>query len=173
AATFMFWAKWLGKLSGIAAQPKNDEITVHRSEWISIGLMAALVIFCCIAIPFISWIIVEPYILSVYPAFVSGISTDNLWIASIATVFICIVLFAGLGKSKARKVDVYLSGVSADNDARTFRNSLSQESTATARNWYMESIFGEKLIAPVGTIACTIIIIAAFAVAAVGLPGLM
>lgn len=173
AATFMFWAKWLGKLSGIAGQPQNDEITVHRSEWISIGLMAVLVIFCCIAIPFISWVIVEPYILSVYPTFINGISTDNLWIASIATVFICIVLFAGLGKNKARKVDVYLSGVSVDNEKRTFRNSLSQESTATSRNWYMESIFGEKLIAPVGTIACSIIIIVAFAVAAIGLPGLM
>ena len=31
AATFLFWAKWLGKLSGIAAHPLNVETTVHRS----------------------------------------------------------------------------------------------------------------------------------------------
>ena len=36
AATFMFWAKWLGKLSGIAGQPANVEVTVHKSEWTAI-----------------------------------------------------------------------------------------------------------------------------------------
>ena len=41
---------------------------------------------------------------------------------------------------------------------------------------YLEAVFGEKLIAPVGTIMCTFLIVAALAVAAVsvvGLPGLM
>ena len=173
AATFMFWGKWLGKLSGIAAEPENDEVTVHRSEWVSISLMAVLVIACCIAIPAISWAIVEPYVYSVYGTVAAGIASDNLWIASVAVVFIVIVLFAGLGKSKARKVDVYLSGVSIDNNERTFQNSLSQETKATSRNMYLDSIFGEKLIAPVGTIMCTIVIVASFAIAAVGLPGLM
>ena len=31
AATFMFWAKWLGKLSGIAGEPQNVELSVHKS----------------------------------------------------------------------------------------------------------------------------------------------
>ena len=31
AATFMFWAKWLGKLAGIAGSPENVETTVHLS----------------------------------------------------------------------------------------------------------------------------------------------
>ena len=110
---------------------------------------------------------------SVYGTVAAGIASDNLWIASVAVVFIVIVLFAGLGKSKARKVDVYLSGVSIDNNERTFQNSLSQETKATSRNMYLDSIFGEKLIAPVGTIMCTIVIVASFAIAAVGLPGLM
>lgn len=176
AATFMFWGKWLGKLSGIASEPENIEMTVHRSEWVSIALMAVLVIACCVAIPIISWAIVEPYVYSVYGQFAAGIGADNLWIASVAVIFIVIVLFAGLGKSKARKVDIYLAGVSIDNQERTFQNSLSQETKATSRNWYMESVFGEKRIAPVGTIMCTFLIVAAFAVAAVAavsLPGLL
>lgn len=176
AATFMFWGKWLGKLSGIASEPENIEMSVHRSEWVSITLMAVLVVACCVAIPVISWAIVEPYVYSVYGQFATGIGADNLWIASIAVIFIVIVLFAGLGKSKARKVDIYLAGVSIDNQERTFQNSLSQETQATSRNWYMESVFGEKRIAPVGTIMCTFLIVAAFAVAAVAavsLPGLL
>ena len=32
AATFLFWAKWLGKLSGIAGEPQNVELTVHMEK---------------------------------------------------------------------------------------------------------------------------------------------
>ncbi|MEG1397525.1 MAG: proton-conducting transporter membrane subunit [Raoultibacter sp.] len=173
AATFMFWAKWLGKLAGIAGQPDDQEKTVHRGEWIAIGLMVVLLITCCVCLPIISWLLVEPYIFGVYGAIAWTISTDNLWIASIAVIFISVVLFAGLGKSKAKKVDIYLSGVGIDSDSRTFRNSMSQETVATARNWYMESIFGEKRIAPVGSICCSLVMIVAFAAAATSMLGLM
>ena len=44
AATFMFWAKWLGKLAGIAGQPENVELTVHKSEWASLLLMVVLLL---------------------------------------------------------------------------------------------------------------------------------
>ncbi|WP_173363554.1 NADH-quinone oxidoreductase subunit L [Eggerthella sp. YY7918] len=172
AATFMFWAKWLGKLSGIAAQPENVETKVHASEWVAIVIMAVLVILSCVMLPVISWFIVEPYVASVYGTFGQDISSTNLWLAAILTVFVVIVLFAGLGRSKAKKVDVYLAGVSRDNAERTFTNSLSGESTATARNWYLEGMFGEKRISPVGTALCAVIIVVAFAVSAVSVPGL-
>lgn len=172
AATFMFWAKWLGKLSGIAAEPENVETTVHKSEWVAILTMAALVILCCIGIPFISWAIVDPYVYSVFGVAGQDISSSNLWIASILSVLVIVVLFAGLGRNKAKKADVYLSGVSRNNTERTFSNSLSEESTASARNWYLEDIFGEKRIAPIGTAMCSIVIVVAFATAAVVLPGL-
>ena len=172
AATFMFWAKWLGKLSGIAARPENVEAKVHSSEWVAIMVMAVLVILCCIGLPIISWAVVEPYIYSVFGTVGQDISSSNLWIASILSAFIAVVLFAGLGRSKAKKVDIYLAGVSRDNAERTFSNSLSGESTASARNWYLEGIFGEKRLSPFGTACCTVIIVIAFAAAAVGVPGL-
>ncbi|MFQ9179266.1 MAG: hypothetical protein ACLR3C_04615 [Eggerthella lenta] len=172
AATFMFWAKWLGKLSGIAARPENVEAKVHSSEWVAIMVMAVLVILCCIGLPIISWAVVEPYIYSVFGTVGQDISSSNLWIASILSAFIAVVLFAGLGRSKAKKVDIYLAGVSRDNAERTFSNSLSGESTASARNWYLEGIFGEKRLSPFGTACCAVIIVIAFAAAAVGVPGL-
>ncbi|MEG2260104.1 MAG: proton-conducting transporter membrane subunit [Raoultibacter sp.] len=173
AATFLFWAKWLGKLAGIAGETADQEKTVHRNEWIAIGLMAVLLIASCVCLPLISWMLVEPYIFGVYGSIAWAISTDNLWIASISVIFIAVVLFAGLGKTKTKKAEIYLSGVSVDNENRTFRNSMSQETQATARNWYMESIFGEKRIAPVGSICCTLVMVVAFAAAATSMLGLM
>ena len=66
AATFMFWAKWLGKLSGIAGQPANVEVTVHKSEWTAIVVMAVLVVVGCVCLPIISQLVVEPYVYSVF-----------------------------------------------------------------------------------------------------------
>lgn len=172
AATFMFWAKWLGKLSGIAARPKNVEIEVHASEWVPIVIMAALVVACCVGLPFVSWLVVEPYVYSVYGSVAQDISSSNLWIASLLCAVVVVVLFAGLGRSKAKKVDVYLAGVSRDNAERTFSNALSGESAASARNWYLEGIFGEQRISPFGTACCAVIIVIAFAAAAVSVPGL-
>ena len=115
AATFMFWAKWLGKLSGIAAARENVERDVHASEWAAVMVMAVLVILCCAGLPIVSWLSVEPYVFSVYGTLGQDISTSNLWIASILSIALAVVLFAGLGRTKARKVDVYLAGVSRDN----------------------------------------------------------
>lgn len=66
--------------------------------------------------------------------------------------------------------DVYLAGISRDNDSRAFQNSLSGTTEATTRNWYMESVFGEARIAPVGVAFNTLIMAAAFVVAIIAGP---
>lgn len=163
-ATFMFWAKWLGKLAGIAGHPGNVEGSVHKSEWIAIYLMAGLVFACCALLPVISQCVVQPYIYGVYGYVQDAVGNDTLWITSILSIAVFIVLFAGVGKSsKSKHVDIYLSGVSVNNEQRVFRNSMSQDAVATSRNWYMTDIFGEDKIAPVGVVACTIIIVISFA----------
>lgn len=171
AATFMFWAKWLGKLSGIAGEPENVEITVKPTEWAALLLMACLLVLACVFLPFISGTLVEPYVASVYGMLGQDIATDNLWLASICTVIVVAVLFAGLGtKQKSRRANVYLAGISRDNDSRAFQNSLSGTTEATTRNWYMESVFGEARIAPVGVVFNSLIMAAAFVVAIVAGP---
>ncbi len=159
AATFMFWAKWLGKLSGIAGSPENVELTVHPSEWISLAIMACIALLACIALPFMSLAFVEPYIFSVFGTLAEGIAVDNLWITSILAAFVFVVLFGTVGASKKRRVDVYLSGVGVDFDTRTYRDSLSGETVATSRNLYLGAIFGEDRIRPVGEVLCSVIIV--------------
>lgn len=172
-ATFMFWAKWLGKLAGIAGNPDNVEKTVHNTEWAATLLMVILLILACVGLPLISQFLVVPYLQSV-PLYaealasplmtVPDISNMNLWIASVLAFAVVIILFAGLGKGKAKKVDVYMAGVGVDNENRTYRNSLSQETRATARNWYMDEYFGEQKIAPIGVLVCGLVMIVVLAV---------
>ena len=63
-----------------------------------------------------------------------------------------------------------VAGISRDNDSRAFQNSLSGTTEATTRNWYMESVFGEARIAPVGVAFNTLIMAAAFVVAIIAGP---
>ena len=172
AVTFMFWAKWMGKLAGIAGQSRNVELSVHTSEWIPIMLMAVLIALGCVGLPLISLNLVEPYLYVVYGSLSFPISFDNLIIAGVAVILMIIVIFAGLGHSTARKVDVYLAGVSVDNNNRTFKNSLSGVTQATARNWYMKDWLGEQRLDIFGTVACSVFIIALYVFAALFAGGL-
>ena len=171
AATFMFWAKWLGKLAGIAGSPENVEGTVKPTEWAALLLMACLLVLACVFLPVISAAVVEPYIFTTYGALGQDISGDNLWLASLCTVVVVAVLFAGVnGRQKSRRVNVYLAGISRDNDSRSFQNALSGTAEASVRNWYMEAIFGESRIAPVGVVFNSLIMVVAFVVAFVVTP---
>ena len=172
AVTFMFWAKWMGKLAGIAGQSRNVELSVHTSEWIPIMLMTVLIALGCVGLPLISLNLVEPYLYVVYGSLSFPISFDNLIIAGVAVILMIIVIFAGLGHSTARKVDVYLAGVSVDNNNRTFKNSLSGVTQATARNWYMKDWLGEQRLDVFGTVACSVFIIALYVFAALFAAGL-
>ena len=172
AVTFMFWAKWVGKLAGIAGQSRNVELSVHTSEWIPIMLMAVLIALGCVGLPLISLNLVEPYLYVVYGSLSFPISFDNLIIAGVVVILMIIVIFAGLGHSTARKVDVYLAGVSVDNNNRTFKNSLSGVTQATARNWYMKDWLGEQRLDIFGTVACSVFIIALYVFAALFAAGL-
>lgn len=168
AATFMFWGKWIGKLSGIAGSPENVEITVHKSEWVSLMIMAIIAVVACVCLPAVSNLFVEPYIHGVTHTVGQAITTDNLWISSILAVFVVIFLFGGLnGKSKQKRVDVYLAGVNTQNDRRMFTNSLSGESEATVRNFYLDNIFGESKFRRVGEVMCSVIIVVALVAAAI------
>ena len=164
AATFMFWAKWLGKLAGITGTPESIEKTVHWSEWIATMTFTILALVCCATIPLMSDYLIEPYIASVLGIAIQPILDDDLYIAAIICLVMAVVLLGGMRKFKknVHVADAYLSGISVDNAQRTFVNSLSQPTAATARNWYLEPVFGEAKIRPIGTIACYLLLAAAF-----------
>lgn len=164
AATFMFWGKWLGKLAGITGTPESIERTVHWTEWVATMTFTVLALVCCATIPLISDYLVEPYVASVLGIAIQPVLDSDLYLSALIVLVMAIVLLGGMRKFRKnmRKTDVYLSGVSIDNEQRVFINSLSQPKEATARNWYLDSIFGEAKIAPVGVISCYILLVIAF-----------
>jgi ech hydrogenase subunit A len=212
AMTFMFWAKWLGKLLGIASRPQALEHNepVHRSEWASIALMALLAIGLSLSFPFISQYVIVPYLFALETGIVpvglsawhtdalAAISLENLLIMAFIALALTVIVALFLAKRRRPKTQglkaqgptaqpaaqaataqaptaqpaaqepaspqkglrrpriapIYLAGVGLDFDNRSYRDSLSGESVATQRNWYMEGWFGESLLTPVMNTMC-------------------
>jgi ech hydrogenase subunit A len=170
AATFMFWAKWLGKMLAIAQSESNLEHKVHRSEWAALILMAALTVLLSVGFPFISEYLVVPWLANSMSAFfllrpgswaavAPAISFDNLLIMAVLVLVLIVVFIIFFGRSKKRQVPIYLAGLGIDFDKRSYRDALSQPRVAVQRNWYMEDWFGEKTLAPIANVMCTAIIV--------------
>lgn len=164
AATFFYWAKWLGKLAGVAQKAENVEAGVHKSEWFSIGFIAVLMLGCCLGLPAISFGVVSPYLESVFGTNPQFLGVDNMLIMAVIVAFIAIVLLTPWGRdSKKRRVEVYLGGTCTDPDSRRFHGAMGRTMTSTKRNWYMQDIFPEKVITAIGVVICAAIMLMAFA----------
>lgn len=151
AATFMFWAKWLGKILAIANSGNEDvEETVHNSEWASMGLMTILTVGMCIAFPLISQSVVVPYIQNAIGSVPDTLSRGDLWIMAIMALLVAIVFLSFKGSTKKRIVPVYMAGAGVDLDKRTYLDSFGAEAYASQRNWYMDELFGEKKMTLIG-----------------------
>ncbi len=164
AATFFFWAKWLGKLAGVAQKAENVESGVHASEWFAIGFIAVLMLGCCLGLPVISLGVVSPYLEATFGSNPQFLGIDNMLIMVVIVAFIAIVLLTPWGKaSKKRRVEVYLGGTCTDPDSRRFHGAMGRTMVSTKRNWYLEDIFPERIVTNAGLVVCGAIILIAFA----------
>ena len=164
AATFFFWAKWLGKLSGVAQKAQNQEGGVHKTEWAAIGTIGVLLLACCLGLPVISQFVIGPYLEVVYGEAPKLIDIDNLIIMVAIVAFIAIVLLTPWGRATdKRRIAVYLGGQCADPDSRTYHASMGRTMTSSKRNWYMEDIFGEKKMGFIGLVVCCCLLLMSFA----------
>lgn len=174
AATFVFWAKWLGKLTGISGHPKNMEQSVHRSERFSIVVLEILSLVFSATIPLLSTTIVDPYLASAFGIPAHAISSDMLVCASVLTAAVGIVVFVAPHKHpRERIVDAYLSGVTENADLRTFEGPKRTTYTAIQKNMYLESWFGAKHLTPIGNIATSFTMAICFCAACGAFIGLL
>ena len=162
AATFMYWAKWLGKLAAISSSAENIESTVTRSENGSLYLMGILLIITNVGLPFISQFMVIPEIQNLFNNTTTfTITTELLMFAALITFVVILVLFLGIGKKRNEKeleLKPYLAGITVDADSRSFKSIMQPTLTAETRNFYLENEFGEKLT-PYAQIFATVIIL--------------
>ena len=163
AATFAFWAKWLGKVLAIAnSNQRNLELSVYRSEWASLGLMVVLTVGCCLAFPLLSNVIVEPYLEATFGGSGAAISSSNLWIMVIIALVLAIVILGFSASTKKRIMPVYMSGVGIEPQERSYLDSLGNKAIATQRNWYMEDFFSEKKVGLIGVVVSLVLLFGGF-----------
>lgn len=166
AVTFMFWAKWLGKILAIANDGSEDvELSVSTAEWGSLGLMTVLTVGCCIGFPLISVGVVVPYLESIFAEVPAVITSGDLWIMAVIALVLAVVFLGFSGATKKRIVPVYLAGSTVDSEQRTFSDSFGHELKATQRNWYMDDLFGEGKMKLVGMVVTLVLLVGSFAFA--------
>ena len=111
--------------------------------------------------PTLSNLLVQPFLVVTYGALGANISVDNMYIMSIIALAVVVMLFGTLGMSRSKKktVPVYMAGITANSDERLFRGSLGGKVKATSRNWYMNELFGEKVLDKPATIVTAVIMV--------------
>lgn len=165
AATFFFWSKWLAKLSGvdpIAQNVESGEMRVHRTEWMAIFTIAALLVLCCIGLPVLSSNVVSVYLGSVFGEVPQVIGQDSMFLMVVIVAFTAIVMLTSFRVSNKPKVTTYLSGINVDDGNRMFLNSYGRPMRASKRNWYLQNVFGDERIGAIGIVLNLAIIVFTF-----------
>ena len=111
AATFFFWGKWLAELSGVDSTAKNVEGNVHKTEWMALNTIAALLVLCCVAFPLISSGLVSPYLAMVFGRVPHVIGKDAMYLMVVIVVFALLApLVGGLIDGIDRKLSARMQG---------------------------------------------------------------
>ena len=157
AITVFFWAKWMGKIISVTPDSENIEGKVDKSEWTALVSMAGLTVITCFIFPLISTFLVEPFLLQNYGQS-AQLSQYNITIMIMMLVLLVVLPLSVLLPHKGHKhVMPYMGGRQTTPDMH-FSGSLGLQRQMELSNYYLENIFGEKKLKPVGIYICTAII---------------
>ena len=165
AATFMYWAKWLGKLAGISSCSENVEKTVTKTEAFTFYLFATLLALANILMPLLSVFVVDKAASSLLSASIAPtgfVSFETLVLCAVLSLVLIYFLFCVVGKERKaddRELTPYLAGATADSSKREFAGSLGEPVEATTRNFYLEKYFGESITPVVQAFGAALIVI--------------
>jgi ech hydrogenase subunit A len=156
ALTVMYWARWAGALMN---DPYGGQLTLEIQEkrtWFALGLLAGLAGLLSLSAPWICKWLILPIAGSHSPLgyMVHGGTVVNalgafavfpLGLAAMAGFLLSVL--AVKRAAKARKVSPYLGGAQLA-EAGWFRGPQNQPVQASAKNYYLSHVFGEKLLTP-------------------------
>jgi ech hydrogenase subunit A len=169
AVTLFYWAKWLGKLAAIVANRENIQDKVHKEEWAVLAGHVGLVVIISLTFPLFSDKMVLPYLESAFQglsgATGAALSSDNMVIMVVMVALVLVLPLLFYGKTNKRIVPIYMAGAN-EGDNLTFKGAMEKDVPVTLRNWYMESVFKEKLMNRIGIIATCVIFSMTFSYAA-------
>jgi ech hydrogenase subunit A len=170
AVTVFYWGKWLGKLTAIIANRKNIQEGVHGEEWFVLTGHVALVIIISLSFPLFSDRVIVPFITYFFSglseASAIALSSDNMiiMVVLVAVIFVLPLLF--YGRTRKRVMPLYMGGAN-EGDNLTFVGAMNKDVPVSLRNWYLEGVFGERLMNRIGVTATCIIFAVSFSFAGV------
>ena len=169
ATTLFYWTKWMATVLASKTNDVKAKNTTSANQWVSILAHSIMMVALCFLFPMISTHLIIPYIHSIYHNAQSVISNDNIIIMMIMLAAIFAVPAAtwiGARHTHYEKAPRYINGVNAG-DQMNYIDSMGEKRRFFLANWYMEDIFGEKILwTP--SIAISVVLILALMVIAIG-----
>ncbi len=142
--TAFFWAKWMGKLIAVGEPQTKDESHIPASEKNILYILSALTIGLCFGFPIISWYLIEPWLLTLYPAVTDLISLSQIEIMFMMLFLVLIMPFSlARFTHSARRVPRYLCGI-PESRPSVFTGSCGINREIALSNYYLDRIFGEE-----------------------------
>ena len=164
ALTVFFWAKWMGKLLVVSPDKKNVEGEVDKNEWIALVTLAGLTTVTCFIFPFISKILIEPFLSMNYGS-IARLSQDNILIMMMMLFLIVVLpLSILLPHRKNRHLPPYMGGAVTTPDMH-FTNALGAQTEVSLGNYYLGGWFGEARLRIIGIYVCVMFIAVMFGTA--------
>ena len=162
AVTVFFWAKWMGL---IIARPNRGEMIedrVPREELTVLGLMAFLVVAASLLFPWVSKVLLEPYIFDVYGK-TAELGQDNVIIMLLMMgAVIALPLSLLYFRSGRHRLDPYMSGRPTTADMH-FSGSLGIQREMGLHNYDLNDWFGEQRTFRAGVVVTILLIMLMFA----------
>jgi len=162
AVTVFFWAKWMGLVIARPNRGENIESRVPREELTVLGLLAALVVGVSLLFPWISKVLLEPYVFGLYGK-IAELGQDNVIIMLLMMGTVLLLPLSLLYFRTGRhRLTPYMGGRPTTADMR-FAGSLGIEREMGLHNYYLEDWFGEKRTFRAGVAVTALLIVLMFA----------
>jgi ech hydrogenase subunit A len=152
ALTVIYWARWAGTLM---SDPFAGRFRPERQPvltWLALGPLCLGAAGLSVLAPWLYAALIAPMLTGRYrPAYrLAGGALENVYgsfallpLCAVALVGLIVASFALKRAFRARIVPPYLSGIQTETPA-TFRGPMNQPVKAEAKNYYLDTIFGEN-----------------------------
>jgi ech hydrogenase subunit A len=170
AATVFFWAKWMGKIMSI--KHGVSEVVEHRVsgwEWITLYILAVSTVVVCLAFPWVSSGLIDPYLAERFRT-IPVPDTFNVLMIFVIMLGLVILLPVGLFyfafvNKDYKRVGTYLGGGNLDDV--TFEGAMASTRTIELKNYYLQKYFGENVLFNAGVFVALTLVVIMFGVAAI------
>jgi len=170
AATIFFWTKWMGKIMSIRyGETEVVEHEVSNWEWTTLGILAAATVAVCLAFPFISFHVIDPYLMELFQK-VPIVDTFNVLVIFALMIGLLVILPIGLFyysiiNKNYKRVGTYLGGGNMSNVS--FEGAMETAQPIQIKSYYLEKYFGEERLFYIGVFVSLTLIFIMFGVAAI------